>query len=88
MCTDGNSCLKYGPDTEYIKGFNNTVTDAISRLDYNPEVNPPQSSDHLLGGLCSEWVKNEVAKYHFLIMRLDIVIPRKKHFKAFQPACC
>jgi len=26
---------------------NNTVSYAISRLDYNPEVNPPQSSHHL-----------------------------------------
>ena len=31
---------EFGPDIWYIKGVDNTVTDAISRLDYNPEVNP------------------------------------------------
>ena len=32
---------EYGPDIEYIKGVNNRVEGAISRLDYNPDVNPP-----------------------------------------------
>jgi hypothetical protein len=31
---------EYGPDIVYIKGVDNTVADAISRLDYNPEINP------------------------------------------------
>jgi len=38
---------EYGPDKEHIKGVNNTVADAISCLDYNREVNPPQNSHHL-----------------------------------------
>ena len=28
-----------GPDIKYIKGVDNTVADAISRLDYNPALN-------------------------------------------------
>jgi hypothetical protein len=30
---------EYAPDIVYIKGIHNTVVDAISRLEYNPEVN-------------------------------------------------
>ena len=30
---------EYGPDIRYIKGVDNTVADAISRLDYNPALN-------------------------------------------------
>ena len=35
MCIDGNSYLK----SIYIKGIDNTMDDATSRLDYNPERN-------------------------------------------------
>ncbi len=31
---------EYAPEIVYIKGIHNTVTDAISRLEYSPEVNP------------------------------------------------
>lgn len=31
---------EYGPDIRYIKGVDNTVADAISRLDYSPKINP------------------------------------------------
>jgi hypothetical protein len=31
---------EYAPEIVYIKGIHNTVADAISRLEYNPEVNP------------------------------------------------
>ena len=30
-----------------VRGVHNTVADAIRRLYYNPEVNPPWSSHHL-----------------------------------------
>ncbi len=30
---------EYAPEIVYIKGIHNTVTDAISRLEYNPKVN-------------------------------------------------
>ena len=30
---------EFGPDIVYIKGIDNTVADAISRLDYNPNKN-------------------------------------------------
>ena len=32
-----------GPGIEYIKSVNNTVADAISHFEYNPEVNPSRS---------------------------------------------
>ena len=32
---------EYGPEIIYIEGIHNIVADAISRLDYNPSVNPP-----------------------------------------------
>ena len=31
---------EYAPEIVYIKGIHNTVADAISRLEYNPELNP------------------------------------------------
>ncbi len=31
---------EYAPEKVYIKGIHNTVADAISRLEYNPEINP------------------------------------------------
>jgi hypothetical protein len=31
---------EYAPEIVYIKGVRNTVVDAISRLEYNPEINP------------------------------------------------
>jgi hypothetical protein len=31
---------KFAPEIVYIKGIHNSVADAISQLDYNPEVNP------------------------------------------------
>ena len=30
---------EYGPEIVYIKGGDNVVADAISRLEYNPEIN-------------------------------------------------
>ncbi len=30
---------EYAPEIVYIKGIHNTVADAISQLEYNPEVN-------------------------------------------------
>ena len=31
---------EYGPELAYIKGIHNTVADALSRLEYDPLVNP------------------------------------------------
>jgi hypothetical protein len=31
---------EYAPEIVYIKGIHNTVADACSRLEYNPEINP------------------------------------------------
>jgi hypothetical protein len=35
---------EYGPEIVYIKGIHNTVTDAISRLEYDPSVNKTAES--------------------------------------------
>ena len=36
---------EYGPEIIYIKGINNTVADAISRLDFSPIAHPDLESD-------------------------------------------
>ena len=38
---------EYGPEIVYIKGIHNTVADAISRLDYDPTVNPHRQSHYI-----------------------------------------
>ena len=38
---------EYGPEIVYIKGIHNTVADAISRLDFNPQLNVTQECHHL-----------------------------------------
>ncbi len=37
---------EYAPDIVYIKGVHNTVADAISRLEYNPKLNPTNEYTH------------------------------------------
>ena len=37
---------EYGPEIVYIKGIDNTVADAISRLEYNPDENIKDMSLH------------------------------------------
>ncbi len=37
---------EYGPKIIYIKGINNTVADAVSRLEYDPSVNKTAESFH------------------------------------------
>ncbi len=38
---------EYGPKIVYIKGINNTIADAISRLEYDPSVNQTAENYHL-----------------------------------------
>ena len=38
---------EYGPEIVYIKGIHNTVADAISRLDFNPQLNVTHECHHL-----------------------------------------
>ena len=38
---------EYGPEIVYIKGIHNTVADAISRLEYDPRVNPDKVSNYI-----------------------------------------
>ena len=46
---------EYNPDVRYIKGEENTVADAISRLDYCPKTNPHPEDELDDGG---EWKHN------------------------------
>ena len=47
---------EYGADIRYIKGIDNTVADAISRLDYCPKVNPhPEDELDSKGNFRSEY---------------------------------
>jgi hypothetical protein len=38
---------EYEPEIVYIKGIHNTVTDAVSRLEYDPSVNRTAESFHM-----------------------------------------
>ena len=37
---------EYAPEIIYIKGIQNTVTDAISRLEYDPKLNSTNEYNH------------------------------------------
>ncbi len=42
---------EYAPEIKYIKGIHNTVTDAISRLDYDPQLNKTNEYTHATLGV-------------------------------------
>ncbi len=42
------------PEIVYIEGVHNTVADAISRLEYNPEINPTDEQNFAYLGLPSK----------------------------------
>jgi hypothetical protein len=45
---------EYAPKIIYIKGIHNTVTDAISRLDYDPKVNSTNEYNHATHGMSTK----------------------------------
>jgi len=45
---------EYAPEIIYIKGIHNTVADAISRLDYDPEVNRTSELNHATHGMSTK----------------------------------
>jgi hypothetical protein len=42
---------EFAPELIYIKGIRNTIADAISQLDYNPEVNPTSKFNYSTFGI-------------------------------------
>jgi hypothetical protein len=38
---------EHGPKIVYIKGIHNTVADAISRIEYDPSINPTADNCHM-----------------------------------------
>ncbi len=46
---------EYAPDIVYIKGVHNTVADAISRLEYNPALNPTNEYTHATVRVPTYW---------------------------------
>src|SRR5687767_11316038 len=44
---------EYSPDLQYIKGENNVMADALSRLDYDDEVS--QQEAFIIDEMCSDW---------------------------------
>jgi hypothetical protein len=42
---------EFAPEIVYIKGIHNMVTDSISQLDYNPEVNPTSKFNYSTFGI-------------------------------------
>jgi hypothetical protein len=45
---------EYAPKIIYIKGIHNTVTDAISHLDYDPKVNWTNENNHAMHGMSTK----------------------------------
>ncbi len=45
---------EYTPEIIYIKGIHNTVTDAISQLDYDPKINLTNEYNHATHGMSTK----------------------------------
>ncbi len=61
---------EYAPEIVYIKGIHNTVADAISRLEYNPEINPTDEQNLLSLGYPPKVIVGKASQhYGILIMR-------------------
>ncbi len=54
---------EYAPEIIYIKGIHNTVADAISRLDYDPEVNRTSELNRATHGMFTK----ELARQRWLM---------------------
>jgi hypothetical protein len=61
---------EYAPEIVYIKGIHNTVADAISQLEYNPEINPTDEQNFANLSLPSKGIVGKVSQhYGVLTMR-------------------
>jgi hypothetical protein len=50
---------QYVPEIIYIKGIHNTVTDAISRLDYDPKLNTTNEYNHAMHVMSTKVESNQ-----------------------------
>jgi hypothetical protein len=50
---------EYAPEIIYIKGIHNTVTDAISRLDYDPKLNTTNEYNHAMHVMSTKVESNQ-----------------------------
>ncbi len=61
---------EYAPEIVYIKGIHNTVADAISRLEYNPEISPTDEQNFVTSGYPPRPIIGKALQnYGVLIMR-------------------
>jgi len=50
---------EYAPEIIYIKGIHKTVTDAISRLDYDPKLNTTNEYNHAMHVMSTKVESNQ-----------------------------
>ena len=70
---------RYNPKISYIKGVDNTVADAISRLEYDPQKKYIERDLLMLGGPAQKTIGLAFSPPFFL--------PNDKHETGDMPAC-
>ena len=58
---------EFSPKISYIKGITNTVADAISRLDYDPKINPDTAHTYFTRNCAKMGISTINLKWKFFI---------------------
>ena len=76
---------EFGPEIVHIKGIHNTVADAISRLDYDPKINPDRISYHMchVDASRTRTVRNKDTNQSAEITEQHGINPEQFKWKAF-----